>query len=37
MMFDFLDRLLSVAIPRERDFRGLNQSPSMEEAITQLE
>ena len=23
-MFDFLDRLLSVAIPRERDFRGLN-------------
>ena len=24
MMFDFLDRLLSVAIPRERDFRGLN-------------
>ena len=23
-MFEFLDRLLSVAIPRERDFRGLN-------------
>ena len=24
MMFDFLDRLLGIAIPRERDFRGLN-------------
>ena len=23
-MFDFLDRLLGIAIPRERDFRGLN-------------
>ena len=23
-MYDFLDRLLSIAIPRERDFRGLN-------------
>jgi len=23
-MFEFLDRLISVAIPRERDFRGLN-------------
>jgi large subunit ribosomal protein L5 len=24
MMFEFLDRLLGIAIPRERDFRGLN-------------
>lgn len=24
MMFNFLDRLLGIAIPRERDFRGLN-------------
>jgi large subunit ribosomal protein L5 len=23
-MFEFLDRLLGIAIPRERDFRGLN-------------
>ena len=23
-MYDFLDRLISIAIPRERDFRGLN-------------
>ena len=23
-MFEFLDRLLNIAIPRERDFRGLN-------------
>lgn len=23
-MFDFLDRLIGIAIPRERDFRGLN-------------
>ena len=23
-MYDFLDRLLNIAIPRERDFRGLN-------------
>ena len=23
-MYEFLDRLLSIAIPRERDFRGLN-------------
>jgi large subunit ribosomal protein L5 len=23
-MFNFLDRLLGIAIPRERDFRGLN-------------
>ena len=24
MMYEFLDRLISVAIPRVRDFRGLN-------------
>ena len=24
-MYEFLDRLVSIAIPRERDFRGLNQ------------
>ena len=23
-MYDFLDRLITIAIPRERDFRGLN-------------
>jgi large subunit ribosomal protein L5 len=23
-MYEFLDRLISIAIPRERDFRGLN-------------
>jgi large subunit ribosomal protein L5 len=23
-MYDFLDRLLNIAIPRERDFRGLS-------------
>jgi large subunit ribosomal protein L5 len=23
-MFDFLDRLISVALPRTRDFRGIN-------------
>jgi large subunit ribosomal protein L5 len=23
-MYDFLDRLVTIAIPRERDFRGLN-------------
>jgi len=24
MMYDFLDRLVSVALPRTRDFRGIN-------------
>ena len=24
-MYDFLDRLLAVALPRTRDFRGINQ------------
>ena len=30
-MYEFLDRLVSVALPRTRDFRGINQKDLMEE------
>jgi large subunit ribosomal protein L5 len=33
-MWEFFDRLLSIAIPRIRDFRGLNPSSSTAEATT---
>ena len=31
-MYEFVDKLLNVALPRVRDFRGVHQ-PSMEEEI----
>lgn len=27
-MYEFLDRLISVALPRVRDFKGINENPS---------
>ena len=33
-MWEFLDRLLSIALPRIRDFRGLSPSSSMATATT---
>src|SRR5881628_3728741 len=33
-MYEFLDRLVTVALPRVRDFRGLNRVPSTAVAIT---
>ena len=36
MMYEFLDRLISVAIPRVRDFRGLNNKGLMEMVIILL-
>ena len=33
-MWEFLDRLISIALPRVRDFRGLNPTPSTAAATT---
>ena len=33
-MYDFIERLINVAIPRERDFRGLIQNLLMSKEIT---
>jgi large subunit ribosomal protein L5 len=33
-MYEFLDRLVTIALPRVRDFRGLNPSRSTAAAIT---
>jgi large subunit ribosomal protein L5 len=33
-MWDFLDRLMNIALPRTRDFRGVNQTLLMGAAIT---
>ena len=33
-MYEFLDRLISLALPRVRDFRGLNPTPSTATATT---
>ena len=33
-MYEFLDRLVNVALPRVRDFRGVPPSRSMAAAIT---
>ena len=35
-MYEFLDRLVNLALPRVRDFRGVNPNDSMEEEITHL-
>ena len=32
-MYEFLQRLIGIAIPRERDFRGLETKSSTEEVI----
>ena len=36
IMYEFLDRLINIAIPRIRDFRGLNQIVLMAMAIFHL-
>ena len=36
-MYDFLERLIHIAIPRERDFRGLNQNHLMGKGTTAWE
>ena len=33
-MYEFLDRLISLALPRVRDFRGLSPTPSTATATT---
>ena len=33
-MYEFLDRLITVALPRVRDFRGVSGAASMDAAIT---
>lgn len=35
-MYEFLDRLVNLALPRVRDFRGVNSASLMEEEITLL-
>lgn len=35
-MYEFLDRLISIALPRIRDFRGVSQHPSTDGATTVL-
>ena len=37
IMYEFLDRLINIAIPRIRDFRGLNLKVLMEMEIILLE
>ena len=34
-MYEFLDRLINIALPRQRDFRGISPSHSMDVAIFQ--
>ena len=36
-MYEFADRLINLALPRVRDFRGVNPMLSMEEETTLLE
>lgn len=35
-MYEFLDRLVNIALPRVRDFRGLPKNLSMETEIIHL-
>ena len=35
-MWEFLDRLITISIPRIRDFRGLTHAPSTAAATTRL-
>ncbi len=36
-MYDFVEKLVTVALPRVRDFRGLNKKVLMDMVITQLD
>ena len=36
-MYEFADRLINLALPRVRDFRGVNPNPSMAEETMPLE